>query len=128
MARKVNHLTQVLVEGVPLTENNQEVVYLAETSRDNVAVHQQYFIIPANTNYKTIELSLRGDALFTYFFEQSSDVFSEATVKLNGDDTEFNVSPDLLVEDQITSLEAQNLSNQDRLIVVDQLYTQGVNY
>lgn len=128
MARKVNYLQQVLIEGVPVEENNEVISYLADTSRDNLAFHQQYFIIEANTTYKDINLSLRGDAAFTYFFEQSGDVLSEVTVKVNNDDTEFNISPDFWIEEPLTGVEAQNLDTQDRLIYVVQLYTQGISY
>ena len=128
MAKKVNYLPQVLIDGVPITENNDAISYIAETSADNLAFHQQYFIIEANTNYETQNLSLRDDAVFTYFFEQDGDIDSEVTLKFDGNDTEFNVSPDLWIEESIESLQAQNQTNQDRLIYVYQLYTQEIVY
>jgi len=128
LARKINYEQTTALEGVIITDADISISYLAETSADNLAFHQQYFIIPANTAYKEISLSLRSDAQFTYFFEQSMDVFSEVTVKVNGNDTEFNVSPDLWLEQSLTTLEAQNLQNQDRLIYVSQVYVQGVSY
>lgn len=126
MSKKAIFYNTVKKEGVSISEATNMIEYLRETSKDNLAFTQQFFIVPQNTNFTEIKLNLKADALFTYFFEEGADVLSSTKLKINGLTTEFNIAPDLWLEEYIESLEVENLTSQDKLVYVYQLYPQGV--
>ena len=126
MSKKAIFYNTVKKEGVSISEATNIIEYLRETSKDNLAFTQQFFIVPQNTNFTEIKLNLKADALFTYFFEEGADVLSSTKLKINGLTTEFNIAPDLWLEEYIESLEVENLTSQDKLVYVYQLYPQGV--
>ena len=126
MSRKINYYNTVKRDGVSITDTTNLITYIRDTSIDNLSFTQQYFIVDADAEFAVVNVTLRDDALFTYFFEEGADVLSEIKVKLNGGDTVFNVAPDLWIEEPIDEVEVQNLTSQQKLVYVYQVYAQGV--
>jgi len=126
VSRRVNYYNTVKRDGVSITDTTNLITYIKDTSIDNLSFTQQYFIVEANAAFADVNVTLRDDALFTYFFEEGADVLSEVKVKLNGGDTVFNVAPDLWIEEPIDQVEVQNLTSQRKLVYVYQVYAQGV--
>lgn len=126
MSKKINYYNDVKREGVSITDTTNLITYIRDTTQDSLAFTQQYFLIDANAAYTEIKLTLRDDALFTYFFEEGADVLSEVKTKLNAGDTVLNIAPDLWIEEVLTKIEVENLSSQQKLVYVYQVYAQGV--
>lgn len=128
MARKINYFTDIERNGVSIANSVGVISWLAEYPSDDLVLSTQYFIVPGNTDLREFQLNFSDLAEFTYFFEEGADVLSEVKLRMNGDNTEFNIAPDFYTEELVESIQVSNTSSQDKLIYVYQLFVQGVKY
>ena len=124
MAKKVNYYSHVRVEGILNQEVSSNLTYVRDTSGDTLRLSTQNFIVPANATNLAVPIILNEDAVLTYFFLDDSLIDNTISIKLNGRNTIFNISPDFWSEEEITSFTVNNSSALKYSVSVVQLFAE----
>lgn len=95
---------------------------------DSANLTEQILIIPAGTTYTAASLSLASSAVFTYVTVKDRSNNTGLNIRFNGaTDTTFKLDPDLLIEEAITSVNINNTSTSDQVVIFLQA-TASVDY
>lgn len=122
MARRVN-LKQKVMQGDQNVDSFTDLAtFLAETVTDDLGVVDTIVQVPATSSYTAYTLNLTSSPITTYFYDVDRDTDEGAVIKLNGDSTEFNIWPDFMTDEEITSVQIKNDSSTKRIIRVIQIY------
>jgi len=127
LAKKINYYGYTRLNGVLLDDVKTHLVYLRGTSRDSLRLSTQNIIVNASVTDVPLTVSLKPDAVFTYFFLQDTVVDSNVSIKINDGTVAFKISPDLWLEDDILSATITNSSVQKFSITVVQLFAEGAS-
>ena len=128
MAKRLNYRVRVYQDDVELRLNSSLITFLTAKVNDDIGLMASQIKIPASTGYLAYEPSFIAAPLFTYFLDVSNDTESQLQVKLNGDDTEFSIAPDVWVEEVISSILIANGNTNDRVILMIQAYPRVLSF
>jgi hypothetical protein len=108
--------------------NSSLITFLTSKVTDDIGLMATQIKVPASTGYLAYEPSFIAAPLFTYLLDVSNDIDSLLEVKVNGDDTEFSLAPDVWVEEVIDSVLIKNGNLNDRVILMIQAYPRVVSF
>lgn len=122
MAKKVNYHNFYKNDGVNLDGTEAELVFLRDSSKDDLVLAQQSLLIDANAVDAVLDVILQDGALFTWVTLDEVSVNNNVSLKLNGSSVDLFISPELWVEGDITAITASNNLPSTQSINIFQLY------
>lgn len=128
MARKLNFRTRVYQDDIELSNYTTLLTFIAGKVTDDIGLNVAQLVIPTGTPYTSYAPVMRADALFTYILDVSRDVEDGTTLKINGDNTEFQITPDCWIEEPLTALQIKNEAAEDRTILMFQAYPRALSF
>jgi hypothetical protein len=128
LAKRLNYRVRVYQDDTELRLNSSLVTFLTSKVTDDIGLMATQIKVPASTGYTSYEPAFIASPLFTYFLDVSNDTESPLLVKLNGETTEFSISPDVWVEKVLESMLIKNDGTNDKVILMIQAYPRVLSF